>query len=270
MSLPLFVDSDNALGSPFGDVDDGFALAALWRSPQKLEGVSSTYGNTSEERAFANHSTLGRLCGYSGPLLHGAEGKRQSTSEGADHLVRLQHPVRVLALGPLTTLAQAVRRRTNLSQAVKEVVFLGTNYHHRMPAVRIFDFNFSRDFGAVTTVLQSDLALTCVPNDVARRLRMGSTDLSILGGELGDYLRRYSRRWFWRARLLKAGKTVPVWDLVPTLYVLHPELFEVRKRRVKLSWTGAADFNAELGREVTVVVDFDPKIVWNTFLGIMQ
>ncbi len=52
--MPFWIDTDNALGSPHGDVDDAFALAALLTAGAPVAALSSVAGNTSEPRAFAN------------------------------------------------------------------------------------------------------------------------------------------------------------------------------------------------------------------------
>jgi inosine-uridine nucleoside N-ribohydrolase len=52
---PIFIDSDNALGSPCGDVDDAFAIAALLRSGVPVAALASASGNTSERGESAFH-----------------------------------------------------------------------------------------------------------------------------------------------------------------------------------------------------------------------
>src|SRR6476659_3064386 len=48
----VWVDTDVALGARWGDVDDGFALAALLRCPSvEILGISTVFGNTTPEVA---------------------------------------------------------------------------------------------------------------------------------------------------------------------------------------------------------------------------
>ena len=42
-----------------------------------------------------------------------------------------------------------------------------------------------------------------------------------------EHLRRHSRRWFRRARLLKGRGSVPLWDLTAAIYAIEPALFRV-------------------------------------------
>ena len=77
---------------------------------------------------------------------------------------------------------------------------------------------------ATRAVFASDLPLTIVPLDVARRLRAGPGDLRGLPGALGDFLRRHSARWSRRSLLLRGSRRFPVFDLAAAAYVLAPAL----------------------------------------------
>src|SRR5215210_3670745 len=101
----LLIDTDNAMGSAKGDVDDGLAVAALLRSGLPVI-LASVAGNTREEEADRNNRTLGALCGYPGPYLRAGE---------VDGRVE-----RVVALGPLTNVASLLGR-------VSEIVIVGSN-----------------------------------------------------------------------------------------------------------------------------------------------
>jgi inosine-uridine nucleoside N-ribohydrolase len=94
----LLIDTDNAAGSPRGDVDDAFALAALLRSGLPVAAVSSVAGNTGEAEADRNNRVLGGLCGYGGPYLRGVR-----AGDVPDRIdLWTGGPVRFLALGPGT------------------------------------------------------------------------------------------------------------------------------------------------------------------------
>ena len=132
MPAPLLIDTDNALGSNAGDVDDGFAIAALLRSGLPVAGLSSVAGNTGEAAADRNNRTLGALCGhggrgYGGPFLRGVAAG--DVVERVDRRLDLWsgEPVRVAALGPLTNVAAALRAldQQGLRPSVSEIVLVG-------------------------------------------------------------------------------------------------------------------------------------------------
>lgn len=261
---PLFVDTDNALGSPFGDIDDAFAIAALLKSGVPVEALSTVFGNSFEPLIFRNTKQLADLCGYGGKIVRGAPTWWTKGSESSRYLSGLGRPVRALALGPLTNFANG-----NLDR-VTEIVFVATNLNRRLPAWRCFDFNHWKDPRAVRRIVSSSIPLTCVPCDVARRLRASEKDLAAIGGPLGDYLRRHARRWFLRSKLLKFVDSVPIWDLTAAMYVLDESLFRTTETTLRLGRMGQAVFGAKEGRPVRVVTGFDPAAVWKRFLCLVS
>lgn len=265
---PYVIDSDNALGSPFGDVDDAFALATLFKAGAPVEAVSSVFGNTFEPWAFRNNQAIARLSGFRGRLLRGASTWWARRSEVGDFLAESKTRRRVIALGPLTNVALALFRNPDLHRTVDSVIFTGSNFTHCLPATRFFDFNFWKDPRAARTVFASSLPLTCVPCDVARGLRFGASDLADLEDALGLHLRRHSARWFLRARVLKVSATVPIWDLVAALYALHPEKFETRDTTAVITPRGRVRYG-EGTRAIRVVVGFDAAELCRLFFTIM-
>lgn len=255
LDTPLIIDSDNALGSHSGDIDDGFALALLMKSGARIECITATSGNTSLSLAHRNTAALAKLCGFGGNIV--------ASAGAVPAIASLGSRTRFLALGPLTHLAQAIRE--NPSVPVNEILWVGTNFHHRFPAIRFFDFNHACDWAAATLVFESSIPLTLVPCDVARRLRLRESDLRNITGALGGYLRTHSRRWFRRALRLKLTKSVPVWDLVAATYMVRPDLFTVIKSRAKLGRLHSL-VQTPRGRPLKIVTDFDPKQIWCFFL----
>ncbi|HWN45144.1 MAG TPA: nucleoside hydrolase, partial [Thermoanaerobaculia bacterium] len=145
----LLIDSDNAMGSASGDVDDGLAVAALLKSGLPIAALTSVGGNTTQAQADRNNRTLGALCGYPGPYRLGA---------GSE-------PLRFVALGPLTNVAAW------LDQA-SEIILVGSNVSSpgRFPPWWPHEFNLTHDRPAARAVFSSTVPLTVVPLDVARKM----------------------------------------------------------------------------------------------------
>jgi inosine-uridine nucleoside N-ribohydrolase len=268
---PLFVDSDNALGSPSGDVDDGIALAALLRSGVEIEALASVFGNTSAALAQRNTDALARICGYTHTCLAGAAGRAAPLSDAARRLADATNGWTVLALGPLSNVAQALALDAGLGARVRELVCLGSNLtsRGRWPPLWPFEFNFTKDRAATRRVFESVARITVVPLDRARRLRLRYAELERIEGELGRYLRLHARRWFRRARWLKLQSTLPVWDLVAVMYLLRPDRFRVEPRRARAHASGWIEYGAG-ERSVSVVVDFDAATVWADALALLN
>jgi inosine-uridine nucleoside N-ribohydrolase len=256
----LFIDTDNALGSPRGDVDDGFAVAALLLGSQGVAAVASVAGNTSEARAFENNRTLARLCGWDGPLLRGG-------AEAAGFLAASREPLRVAALGPLTNVAAGLA----LGARLAEVIVVGANASSRgrWPPVWPFEFNLFLDRPAARAVFDSAAPLTFVTLDVARRMLVTQADLDALAGPLGEHLRRESRRWFRRARFLRLSGAIRLWDLVAAYYALEPSLFRVQESCARLHPNGWIEFGAG-ERPVRMVRGFDPGDIWGRFVSLTE
>lgn len=259
----VFVDSDNALGSPRGDVDDAFAIAAILCSGRPVAGLSSVAGNTSEALAFENNKAIARLCGYAGPVLRGEEGARGIASAA--------EPLRVLALGPLTNVAEALRLEPRLQQRVTELVLVGGNAASwgRWPPLWPLEFNLTKDRAAAKVVFESDLPLTVVPLDAARRLRATRRDLAELPGPLGQHLREHSRRWFRRALIVHASRSIPLWDLCAAIYALEPGLFQVEETRARQHRNGWLEFGAG-ERPLRLIRDFDPQALWKRLVAMLH
>src|SRR5947209_5861124 len=262
----LLLDTDNAAGSTSGDVDDAFAVAALLCSGLPVAAVASVGGNTSEARADRNNRVLGSLCDYRGRYLRGVQ-----AGDVPDRIDRAGDlwtggPLRFLALGPLTNLAAVLDRG-----AISEAVLVGGNLtsRGRFPPWWPHEFNLTRDPAATRAVFASDLPLTVVPLDVARRLRIGPRELSGLPGELGDFLRRHATRWARRSLLVRGSRRFPVFDLAAAAYALDPSLVSVEETQGRLHRNLWLEFGRG-DRRLRVVRDLAPEAVWRLFADLVS
>ncbi|HEX9941568.1 MAG TPA: nucleoside hydrolase [Thermoanaerobaculia bacterium] len=261
----LLLDTDNALGSPSGDVDDAFALAALLRSGLPVAAIASVGGNTSEDQADRNNRALGELCGYRGRYLRGVQAG--DVPDRIDRAADLWEdgPLCFVALGPLTNLAAVLGKGT-----ISEVVLVGSNTSSpgRFPPWWPHEFNLTRDREATRAVFASDLPLTVVPLDVARRLRAGRRELAELRGPLGDFLRRHSRRWRRRSLLVRGSPSFPVFDLLAAMYLIDPASVTMEESRASLHRNAWVEYGTG-DRRLRVVRDFDRGAVWHRFTALV-
>jgi len=259
----LLIDTDNAAGSPRGDVDDAFAIAALLRSGLPVAAVASVAGNTSEALADRNNRTLGGLCGYEGPYLRGVQaGGVPDRIDRAD----LGGSLRFLALGPLTNLA-AVLGKVEIAEAV----LVGGNLtsRGRFPPWWPHEFNLTQDREATRAVFASGLPLTVVPLDVAHRLRIGPRELKEWQGELGDFLRRQSLRWSRRSLFLRGSRRFPVFDLAAAAYLIDPSLVTLGETSAHLHPNLWLEFGRG-ERRIRIVRNLDPAAIWRLCAGLVN
>ncbi len=149
---PVYFDCDTG-------IDDALALVYLMASPEiTLAGIGTVSGNIDARRAALNTLDLLALGGrddvpvavgamdplthsFDGgvPHIHGHNGvgdvelphtdRRPEAESAADMLVRLahQHPgeLDVIAIGPLTNLAIALKQDPSIAELVREVIIMG-------------------------------------------------------------------------------------------------------------------------------------------------
>lgn len=263
MITPVLIDSDNAMGSAFGDPDDGFAIAALLKSGLPIVGLSSVGGNTSEDRADQNNRRIGELCGFAGPYLRAREVNQ--------FVARDLAPLRVAALGPLTNIAAVIDKIENRRCDISQIIIVGGNASSagRWPPIWPHEFNLTRDRRATRIVFDSEIPLLFLPLDVLATMRVNREMLHSLDGELGDYLRRNSARWFRRLLMVKGTRWFRVWDLVAAMFLIDPEGAQIDETRAHLHRNGYLDFAAGT-RTITVMCAFDRERWWRKFVELIN
>lgn len=242
---PLWIDTDLALGAPSGDVDDGWALAALLcgtrAAPARILGVSSVFGNTRSEHAYRCARELVVASGRADvPVVSGAAHEGEMTA-AAEAIAALPDGAHVLALGPLTNVAAALARDATLADRITVSIVGGNpSSFGRWPPLWPFEFNLAKDARAAHAVFGSTLRKRLFTLDVACDLTLGLRDLRRIGraSELGRRLSRASLRWLAYAPLRYRALRFPVWDAVPALDALGLLGGVERSRRYRLEGKG--------------------------------
>ncbi len=258
----LIVEADNALGSRCGDVDDGFALAALLGGNVAAMTVVSTFGNTSETEADANNRALVTVSGVRVRHVRGAARRGQQDAEAVTLLCDAGKDAVLLALGPLTTLAAALVRNPDLQLAGVVVVGGDMQSRGRWPPLWPHEFNFCLDRKAACAVFASHLPLTLVPLDVGRRMLLPRRYVEALPGRVGGYLGHHAARRLTRNRRWLRVDALRGYDLLAAMTVLAPDLLQCSEQRIRLH--RRAFLARGVGREVKVVVDFDAPAILAT------
>ena len=131
----VWIDTDPAIGSPFRDVDDAFALILAFHSPElRIAGISTTYGNAGLRRTTLV-SARSRPAVWPGRWNHrggclfwrGIRGRFQTRTAASEALSRALRKERLtyIALGPLTNLAAVLEQHPNLAGRFERVIFVG-------------------------------------------------------------------------------------------------------------------------------------------------
>ena len=251
--MDLWIDSDNALGSPAGDVDDAYAIAALIRGGAPVLALSSCAGNTTEERALSNHRRLAAILKWNGRVV-GASQARTSLAT---------FPGRIVALGPCTNLIEA--------RKAVEVIVVGSNSasRGRWPPIWPFEFNLTHDRPAARALFRSELPLTLFPLNLARQLWATAEEVERLEGSAGEFLRSGSKRWFAHLRRVRMTGRFPIYDLAAAMYALGEDGFAFEQTTSAMSENTWIDFNSG-SRPVKVCTAIDRPRVWRRFVEIFN
>jgi len=226
--IPVLIDTDPG-------IDDALALLLAWGSPELgVEAITTVAGNVPVEAATTNVLRLLALrrpapppavaVGASGPLAralvtstgyHGEDGladlpdwpepARPSVLPDAVALIvdaarRLQRLLTLVALGPLTNLALALKADAGALPLVGRVVAMGGAVDVPGNVTPAAEFNFHVDPEAAHRVLAAGLALDLVPLDATRQAvlpRAGMrAALARAPGPLASRIQAFSERGF--------------------------------------------------------------------------
>ncbi len=134
-SVRVWIDTDPAIGAPWREVDDAFALVLAFHSPEiEIAGLSSTYGNAGLLRTTTVARQLAQRFGSAAAVTEqnvhaGARSPRDGAKGTAatEALARALHEKRLtyIALGPLTNLAAFLRLQPELSHRIERVIIVG-------------------------------------------------------------------------------------------------------------------------------------------------
>ena len=252
----VWIDSDPSIGSPWREVDDAFALALAFHSPDlKIAGISTTYGNASLTDTtriardladrFGKPAELSASKVHAGARAPSDLGRPTPASDALALVVRKNRKVTYIALGPLTNIATFLTLHRELSDRIEKIVFVGgrspeatlglgpRNWFH------IHDANVVKDEAAVEMVLQSNVPLVLAPIETSSKLLLDATDLRELAtaGAPGDYLCRKSHIWLWFWTRFVRAKGGPIFDALG-ICATQPQLVETEKRYAALDASG--------------------------------
>jgi inosine-uridine nucleoside N-ribohydrolase len=200
-------------------------------------------------------------------------------------LVR-QYPkeVTIIALGPLTVLARALDRDTELPNLVDRLICVGGTWHEPGNASAVAEFHFYCDPPAARQVIHCGAPLTVLPLDATRKLLFSPSDLLELPG--GDsptcsFLRQIVPFGIGATSSLYGIEGFHLKDVLgiialtqPDALTLRPSVLDVETRGhltrgmsvVDVRWGGVAKPNVDLavGVDVQAVRDYMERTLRRT------
>jgi purine nucleosidase len=194
-------------------IDDSLAILLALASPEVvLKGISTIHGNVSAEQVTKNALSILELSNashipvYKGcdlplvkesllsPETHGSTGlgyaklpepKTQLQSQhGSDFMIEqiMSHPkeITLVAIGPLTNIALAIRKEPRIVENVKEVFIMGGAIQSPGNTTALAEFNTYVDPHAAHIVFHSGMPMILTPLDVTYECIFLKEDLARL------------------------------------------------------------------------------------------
>ena len=206
MPKKILIDTDPG-------IDDSLAILLALASPElSLEGISVVHGNCSLEQATRNglsvlelaratHIPLAKGCelplvqpSLLAPETHGNTGLgyaklpepriKPTSQHGTDFLIEriLSSPgeITLVAVGPLTNVALAIRKEPRIVGALKELVIMGGAIRYEGNTTALAEFNTFVDPHAAHIVYHAGIPTTLVPLDVTYQCVLLASDVERL------------------------------------------------------------------------------------------
>lgn len=271
--MKLLIDCDPG-------IDDTFALLCAARYAT-ITAVTTVSGNVSVDHTTRNALHALELAGVDAPVHRGAErplriepafasrvhgtsglgnrptptpARSESDVAALDALLAHSHTDRpvIVALGPLTNIAHAIRADPGVTERITHLHWMGGS-STRGNVTPFAEFNAWADPHAAAVVMESGVPLTMYGLDLTHQVRLGDSDIAQLREaatpssiELADFLD------FYQANGSRDGLGQPMHDPCAVIGATHPDLFDVSPSRIVVTVDGDE-------RGQTSINDSDPN-----------
>lgn len=254
MSRKVLIDCDPG-------IEDAVALClALFHPRLDVVAVTATEGNAPAQQSSRNAQAIidqldppryPRL-GVASPLenvrptdawmFHGNDGLGNSGL--AVSQLHQQHPaekvlcdvvrgapedITVVALGPLTNIARALRRDTDFASSLGQIIMTGGTVNGIGNVTAAAEFHMYYDPESARTVFESPITKTLVPLDITRQVSVTLDFMDQLPDETtraGALLHKILPFSFRAYRQRLGLESIHLHDAVALMAAIHPELFE--------------------------------------------
>lgn len=260
----FILDVDLAMGAPGSDIDDGFALAlALAENEIALDLVTTVNGNTDVATATTLTLELLHQLGRSHVPVHRGAARpllRPQAKQGtvpADIAVRepaaqpaaaamvdhvLAHPgeITLVAVGPLTNVALAMRLHPDFAASLKSLMIMGGVFNqHTHSASMPGEFNIWSDPEAAEIVLGSGVKARWVGLDVTTQVRVTkeeALEMAASSHRFTAFAGRYTAAWIDHLMAHSPDKTssCAMHDPLAVAAVIRPDLLEWREAFIQV------------------------------------
>jgi inosine-uridine nucleoside N-ribohydrolase len=246
-STPVWIDTDPSVMPGGHEVDDGFAIAQAFRSPEiSVRGVSVVFGNAPLEQAFPIGRDLVRRFGPKGmPVQRGAAGGAElgieTDASRAIAAALKREKLIILLLGPATNLGTVLKNHPQLATRIEKIVAVAGRRpdQHFTTGTKggkpFRDFNFEMDAPAFQIILDSGVPLVLTPWEISSKVWIRAEDVAALSAdEKFSTLRVAATDWLkmWADRFGVDGGNP--FDTLAVGYVTVPSMLTCEQLPVKI------------------------------------
>ncbi len=273
--MRVLIDTDPAMGSLGGDPEDGFAILLALNSPElTVDGITVVAGNVPVDKGYSNAVHLLVMAGRNEvPVYRGAAGpvspKRTAQirwlekrgeleqispaasppngeADAAEFMVRhvLDSPgeITLIAIGPLTNVALALRREPRFAQSVSRIVMMAGAAKVSGNVTPSAEFNCWMDPEAAAEVFASGIEITMVGLDVCEQTHLREEPLFELrhsSSPLGRFVGTAALPFIaWRRRF-SASDDLHLYDSLAVATAFRPEILTLEPAWVAIETAGS-------------------------------
>lgn len=256
----IIFDCDSTVGLTGKPMDDALALLYLLGCPEEAEilGITCTFANGTAGEVFASTTALLQEIGRTDiPLLPGAERGEDPRSEAARFIVEAVNAapgqITVVAIGSMTNLFGAYLLDDTVFDKIAQIVLMGGYtapllYH----GIHLQELNFSVNPEAAACVLNRGRNISILTgNNTLEPSYLPKEEFMeklCSGSASGHYIARKCGYRFDDKAERNGDAASYCWDVVATVYLLHPELFRddyahcfVTERGMHSGWLGVTE-----------------------------
>jgi purine nucleosidase len=176
------------------------------------------------------------------PLL-AASPKSVTTENAIEALIQAveqnPHSLVLIATGPLTNIAQALKQQPSIAKQVKQLIVMGgsTDRGNHTPAA---EFNIFADPEAASVVFNSGLNIAMFGLNVCRQVMLTQDDIERFRKMSGSAAQCFSGYLdaYQKIRSRDGSAPMPLYDPIVAAYLLRPSLFELEAARVDIELCG--------------------------------
>lgn len=296
--MKLIIDTDPG-------IDDAIAIALAHALPQiDLIGMTAIFGNTFVQQSSRNARYLADLIGIDAPVaegaalpygaseyapsdyVHGPEGlgditdipqigsndSRDAATFLCDMAAAHAGALTICAIGPLTNIADAIKRDPAFAANVASLVIMGGAYEHAGNVSPYAEANIIHDAAAADVVFASSMNITMVGLDATMKTLLTPTDFDTLAQKaprIGGFMKRISDFYLGFYRSVGVTNGCPMHDALAVLACTNPEKFTFVRNGIKVAQSGE-DIGATLGDTtrppVKIAMDCDADWATSTMM----